>query len=105
MKKQQKSHVILLELIRGRTLNRFEAERHGDHCLNSTISELEKKFGIRIDRQRENVPCRAGQVNVNRYSLKTPEARYRAAELLAAELVAKGKFQSEVDAMASIGLI
>ncbi|KWH11567.1 hypothetical protein WT59_00240 [Burkholderia territorii] len=31
---------VLLELRRGITLNRFEAERLGDHCLNTTISQL-----------------------------------------------------------------
>lgn len=45
--KQTKATEILLELYAG-SLNRFEAERKGDHCLNSTIAELRGK-GIQIE--------------------------------------------------------
>lgn len=43
--KQQntKEMSILEELRTGRSLNRFEAERLGDHCLHSTISTLRSK--------------------------------------------------------------
>jgi len=35
-----KTMSILAYFLAGATLNRFEAEPLGDHCLNSTISEL-----------------------------------------------------------------
>lgn len=44
-----------LRLPRG--LNRFEAERHGDHCLNSTIAEL-RADGCVIHSEWEKVPTR-----------------------------------------------
>lgn len=47
---------VLLALLTGRSYNRFEAERElADHCLHSTVSELQDK-GLRIDRQEEEVP-------------------------------------------------
>ena len=51
------------------SLNRFEAERIGDHCLNSTVSVLTAK-GIVIGRVWERVPTRFGnKVTVCRYSV------------------------------------
>jgi hypothetical protein len=38
-------------------LNRFEAERLGDHCLNSTIAKL-RECGIAIHSAWETVPSR-----------------------------------------------
>lgn len=103
--KHQKHHAILLLLIRGEKLTRFDAERHGDHCLNSTIPELEHKYGLQIHRERIKVPCRTGTVSCCSYSIPAKENRERAAQLLAAELAAKGRFKSEVDALASFGVI
>jgi hypothetical protein len=71
---------VLRALVGGRSLNRFEAEYIGDHCLHSTVSELESR-GVRIDRQAEVVPGRFGRVHCKRYRL-APDARQRAAELL-----------------------
>ncbi|MDX9718432.1 MAG: hypothetical protein RBT67_13765 [Thauera sp.] len=57
-----------LRLPRG--LNRFEAERHGDHCLNSTIAEL-RADGCVIHSEWETVPTRFNSkgVRVLRYWL------------------------------------
>ena len=50
------------------SLNRFEAERIGDHCLPTTVSQLQKK-GIVILSEWEKVPSRGarGETNVKRY--------------------------------------
>lgn len=40
-----KTSRILAYLVAGGSLNRFEAERLGDHCLNSTISALKHNWG------------------------------------------------------------
>lgn len=77
---------ILGLLVSGRSLNRFEAEHHHDHCLNTTISTLQNGHGIVIDRERETVPCLRGaaSVSVNRYWLNTcPDNIQRARVLLA----------------------
>lgn len=52
-----KKDVIRTVLRRPHGLNRFEAERHGDHCLNSTIAELRAE-GCSIHSQWETVPTR-----------------------------------------------
>jgi hypothetical protein len=41
----------------GISLNRFEAERFGDHCLNSTVSVL-RADGLTLHGQWEYVPMR-----------------------------------------------
>ena len=58
---------VLLALYEG-SLNRFEAERIGDHCLNSTVSELRGR-GIHIADILETVPSRGarGYTHVKRY--------------------------------------
>lgn len=59
----------ILAALRSRSLNRFEAERLGDHCLNSTIAELRAE-GHLIHSQPEMVETRFGRrVRVNRYRL------------------------------------
>lgn len=83
--KSTKLATILGLLISGRRLNRFEAEHHHDHCLNSTISALQNGHGITIDRERESVPCLndMATVSVNRYWLNTkPDNIKRARDLL-----------------------
>lgn len=50
----------ILEALRIRSLNRFEAERLGDHCLNTTISEL-RKDGHNILSHLEQVETRFGR--------------------------------------------
>lgn len=56
-------------------LNRFEAERIGDHCLNSTIAKLRER-GEAIHSEWEVVPTRynPGGVRVLRYRI-TPAYR------------------------------
>lgn len=51
----------------GKSLNRFEAERFGDHCLNSTVAVLRAE-GFNILDRWEKVPTRFGKtVRVKRY--------------------------------------
>jgi hypothetical protein len=74
---------VLRALFAGQSLHRFEAERPpiSDHCLHSTISELEAK-GVQIERKAETVTGYMGEpAHVKRYWL-APEAHQRAAELL-----------------------
>lgn len=73
---------VLRALLDGRTLNRFDAERTvRDHCLHSTVAELEAK-GVRIERRDESVSGYMGErTHVKRYWI-APESRGRAAELL-----------------------
>lgn len=102
--KKLKRHVILLELIRGHSLNRSDAARLGDTCLNTTIADLQRRLGFYIDRQREKCPCRTGFCWVNRYSIAKAD-RQKAAEILADELVSLGTFKSKAAALQSIGSI
>jgi len=84
MKADTKIWAVLLRLFEG-TANRFEAERIGDHCLNSTIPQIER-MGIAIARVRESIPCRGGTktVSVKRYWVdRAPENMERARRILA----------------------
>lgn len=57
----------ILSLLQTGSLNRFEAERVGDHCLNTTIARL-RALGHEIISHRERVPNRfGGLTSVNRY--------------------------------------
>lgn len=73
---------ILSHLLTGANLNRFEAERLGDHCLRSTISALAIVYMLSFKRQSECVligwsaPC-----NVTRYSLPPSEYKHACAVL------------------------
>lgn len=59
----------ILNVLRERSLNRFEAQRYGDHCLNTTISILAAE-GHKIHSEWETVPTRFGRsVRVKRYFL------------------------------------
>ena len=59
---------IRIELTRPRGLNRFEAERIGDHTLNSTIAALRKR-GVSVWGEWETVPTKYNPkgVRVMRY--------------------------------------
>ena len=84
--KTTKLATILRLFVSLKSLNRFDAEHHHDHCLNTTISTLQNGHGIQLDRERESVPCLGGMatVSVNRYWLNTkPENVKRARDLLA----------------------
>ncbi|MFV0284447.1 MAG: hypothetical protein ACK5JE_11745 [Castellaniella sp.] len=63
-----KKEMILQEL-RLRSLNRFEASRLGDTCLNTTVAQL-RADGHVLYAAFEDVPTRFGKtVRVKRYSL------------------------------------
>ncbi|MGK8180369.1 hypothetical protein ACRS2I_12725 [Pseudomonas aeruginosa] len=65
---------VLAYLLTGASINRFEAERLGDHCLNSTIAVLANAHRLAFVRQQERVPNRWGApCVVTRYSLLTSE--------------------------------
>jgi len=61
----------IMAVLRVRSLNRFEAERYGDHCLHSTISELRHDGHIFHD-EWETVPTSWGKdTRVKRYHLSS----------------------------------
>jgi hypothetical protein len=69
----------------GQSLNRFEAERYHDHCLNTTVSILQNSYKIQFNRVSETVPCLGGtaKVIVKRYWIDPkPENIQRARTLL-----------------------
>jgi hypothetical protein len=73
---------VLAYLITGKSLNRFEAERIGEHCLHTTISRLSNHHGLNFMRQAEAVPNNWGSpCRVVRYWLSATE-RKRAKVLL-----------------------
>lgn len=74
IRKGTKEFIILSTLVAGQFLNRFEAARLHDTCLNSTISTLQSK-GISIHRQFEKVRCVNGTktTDVMRYRLLPSE--------------------------------
>jgi hypothetical protein len=62
--------IILSHLAQGKSLNKFEAERLGDHCLNTTISNIFIKYQITAQRKNEKVKTRFGSyATVKRYWL------------------------------------
>jgi len=62
-----KESMILAIMRAGQSLNRFEAERLGDHCLHSTIATLCSKGYIFHD-EWERVPTHFGKAaHVKRY--------------------------------------
>jgi hypothetical protein len=61
-----KESMILTVMREGQSLNRFEAERLGDHCLHSTISTLRNK-GYEFTDRWEWVRTRFGETHVKRY--------------------------------------
>lgn len=67
---------ILAHLLTGASINRFEAEDLGDHCLPSTVAVLAdpKRHALIFQRQRERVPNRWGKPgHATRYSLPASE--------------------------------
>lgn len=44
----------------GHKVTRFDAEWVGDHCFNTTISELQLMEGIQVKREQTKVPNRFG---------------------------------------------
>lgn len=73
---------ILAHLLYSGSLNRFEAERIGDHCLHSTISSLAHSYGLAFIRAPEKVPNHWGApCDVTRYDLPDSE-HHRAQHVL-----------------------
>lgn len=73
---------VLAYLVAGGSLNRFEAERIGDHCLNSTISALAHNWGVSFHRQNERVPTHWGKsCDVIRYSIPQSQLKRALAAL------------------------
>lgn len=59
----------ILSVLRQRSLNRFEAQRYGDHCLHSTVSDLASDGHV-FHSEWEQVPTRFGRdARVKRYFL------------------------------------
>ncbi|WP_198111541.1 hypothetical protein [Inhella proteolytica] len=86
------ARILYLFAVKGVSLNRFEGERHHDHCLHSTVSTLQNQHGILIDRVTETVPCLGGrkQTRCRRYWLRpSPENVGKALALLRAWRVIK----------------
>jgi len=80
--KMSKRHTILSVLAHGESLNRFEAERHRDHVLNTTISEIGRLDGIIVSRKVERFTNSAGhRVRCNRYWLE-PDQRAKALQII-----------------------
>ena len=71
MKKAKGKLRSMLEYFaQGQRLHRFQAERLGDHCLPTTISDLQKRHGIYFDRETVSVPNRFGsETSVSQYWL------------------------------------
>jgi hypothetical protein len=66
--------------------HRFQAETWGDHALHSTVSGLNRNYGLSFDREWREVPTRFGKpCRVKAYWVSA-ESRKRAFDLL-------GKFQ------------
>lgn len=81
-KRKTKLASVLEHFVKGGSLNRFEAERLGDHCLNSTIAALCSRHGLTFIRVDERVPNRFGtKTRVTRYSLPDSELE-RASKVL-----------------------
>lgn len=81
---------ILAHLANVGALNRFEAERIGDHCLHSTISALANRFGLAFKRTPEKVPNHWGQpCDVIRYAL--PASEHQKVHAVLVLLTRKGK--------------
>ncbi|SEJ43839.1 hypothetical protein SAMN04244579_04370 [Azotobacter beijerinckii] len=74
------------------SLNRFEAELLGDHCLNSTIAKLTHSYGLEFQRQPEKVPNRWGApCDVTRYGLPESQRQHARAVLALLSKPAKGR--------------
>lgn len=66
---------VLAAFMRGEQHTRFSAERElHDHCLNSTVSDIQKRYGIRLRRRRITVPGYKGSpTNCCQYWLEQDE--------------------------------
>lgn len=53
---------MLYRFASGARHHRFSAEQVGDHCLPTTITDLQKRYGIHFDRKRVKVRNRFGRL-------------------------------------------
>jgi len=60
-KKKGKLDSILEVFATGERLHRFQAEKLGDHVLNTTVSDLQKRNGVHFKRREVKVPNRFGE--------------------------------------------
>ncbi|WP_412460682.1 hypothetical protein ACK2SD_20300 [Pseudomonas sp. SC11] len=73
---------VLAYMLNDGSLQRSEAERMGDHCLQLTISSLANSYGLKFQRQLERVPNHWGEpCTVTRYTLPAGERRRASAML------------------------
>jgi hypothetical protein len=77
---QRKWRRILKFLADGGRLTRFDAERLGEHALNSTVAFI-GSLGITVSREPWKLEGRFGAIHCKRYWID-PENRQRALELL-----------------------
>jgi len=75
--------IRVLSALTRRSWNRFEAELYlHDHCLHSTVSSIQQKYGIIIARKFERVPGYMGlPTRVCRYWF-TPDQRVKALKII-----------------------
>lgn len=66
-----KLNSMLFRFAEGNTYHRFIAESLGDHCLPTTISDLQKKYRLYFNRRMIKVPNRfGGMTSVKMYWLE-----------------------------------
>jgi hypothetical protein len=70
---ERKWRRILRVLVDGKRLNRFAAERYGDHALNSTISQI-GRMGVRVSREPITLAGRFGTIYCRRYWIEPADA-------------------------------
>ncbi|MCA3029710.1 MAG: hypothetical protein ING66_14075 [Rhodocyclaceae bacterium] len=60
---QRKWQTTLRHLLRG-PRHRFDAERWGDHSVPSTVSSLQREYGLKINREWRKIPNRFGSYSL-----------------------------------------
>lgn len=79
---RSKLQTLLIYFYEGGSLNRFEAEKLGCHCLNTSVHDIYRKWGLRLLRKTEKVPTRfRAKVRCCRYWLDPQDYVY-VAEIL-----------------------
>jgi len=73
VKWQRILHLLAIASIRNCPVTRFDAELVGDHCLHSTISDIQKYHGIRVERNYTKRPGQFGEIRCCEYWLKPSE--------------------------------
>jgi hypothetical protein len=85
--KPTKQRAMLERFASGERFHRFEAERVGDHCLPSTVSEIETKYQISFSREWVAVRNRFGtSTRVVRYGLEN-ESLAKARAIVSGEVL------------------